>query len=967
MTESFNMLGRRRFLSSAITIGSVAFLTTAFVPERAFAAGAVAATVPEPPKSLATIYGVKKYMKHLPGGPGVTRTYKDAFKSTSVSNMNFFTGKDNRLKAVLSATGLTNQFQIVDALTGNNEISITPFSDSAGGFAGSAINPVDSMIYAVGNGHLFRFVQGSTTMQDLGLVAPTATATYGPAFDSKGRVWVGTFPDASVACYDPATDKFTEYPNVDPGSEYVRSIRILNDVVYVGTGAVAPKVFSFHVNSPLTRTALPAVPNISAKGFVFRIDVHAGKVFVSFETAAQASKTAVYNPATGTWLTLKYALDSRLSVSVEGEEWVYFVAKALVTNIRSVIRYNARTGVYEVMCATPVSPVGMILGGTALNRTATIFGRDSTDEKYVIKTLTLLTGAATPDVFAKVTLTVYKVQDLIVSDDGKLYVGGYMGDGIASIDIKTDARWKSPLSSPINQIEGMIEYDSNNIYVGSYGSADLIHFTKNPQDFTRIVRLRTDYLQSRPFGWAVAGGMVVCGTVPDYGYRGGALVVIDPATDALVHVYTGMVKDSTINIAEQSVVGLTGLGDIVYGTTSVKGGYGIPDDTNPAQVFAYDVKNDKALWSTGTKLTSETDIYDPVIVDGRLFVAVPNGIIELDIKTGNPIHTFVLFTRDNTAGYRNVRMGYVEESSSLIHGGGATITSVCLKDYSRTPLYSGSGAVKVKDGRIFAVTDGSLNVSEIDIAFSPTITSPGDLVSISPGGGINLKKTLGNGTFTTGAGIISTGYSDAKSVHAVDWNNDGVIDLVSRHEDGSLRVRYGLRQGGFDADFTVVAATGWDTKRITVGMWDASTQFPDVLSIDASGKLEQWKVSSAGAVTLVKALGTGWANYDIAVLDYKYDGVPGVVFREGVKMFWLAQGLGMTPTSSTRVEIASGGWSNCVEFAVVTNHYRSYNGIVWKDSTGLLRYTSNGSSTMLGGNFSYDTALASYRIGGTSK
>jgi hypothetical protein len=179
-----------------------------------------------------------------------------------------------------------------------------------------------------------------------------------------------------------------------------------------------------------------------------------------------------------------------------------------------------------------------------------------------------------------------------------------------------------------------------------------------------------------------------------------------------------------------------------------------------------------------------------------------------------------------------------------------------------------------------------------------------------------------------------------------------------------------LRDGGF-GPFRVVApaGSGWDKRRITLGQWDKATPNPDILSIDSLGKMQHWRVWSAGTPLLAGEIGTGWAKYDIAILDYKYNGVAGVVFRDGVKMFWVPRDSKgkVYPTSSSRVQIASGGWGSCVQFAVVTGHWRHYNGIVWKDSLGTLRYTSNLNSTLLGGNMTYDKSLATYRIAGTSK
>lgn len=965
MPRSLPSINRRNFLSAAASIGSITVLSTILLPpERAVAA---VETLPQtagyvPPVSLATIYGSNVYMKRMEDGKGIVKTYERAFTSTHLARATFYKGKDNKLKSAIAVVGKENQFQIIDVATGVNEKTSTPFGDSAGGLSTIDYNEYDAAIYSTGDGDLYKYVQGASAPTILGKLG-VSTAGYGFAFDSKGRVWAGGYPKSTVSCYDPATGKITTYSAVDPEASYVRSITIINNVVYVGTGSVNPKIFSFSVDTPTVRTEIP-VPSIGATGFVFKLDVHFGRLFAYYEDANLKGKTNVYDPATGKWTLLKYSVWGRSMASTKGSELVYFVCTPSTIEGLSIMQWNVRTNVYTRICASPSTSLELHIDASSGSPVLYMIGEDADGKNYLFYGVNLVTKATVLSVKADIKETAYKVEDFIVSNDGNMYVGGYMGDGLASINLTSDARWRTGMNTGINQIEGMIESDNNTIYIGSYGSADLLKYTKNPLEIKRIARLRVTYDQSRPFAWALAAGKVITGTVPDYGLQGGALAVINPIDDTLV------VKDNFI--ARQSILGLVGSGDIVYGTTGVMGGLGAALDENPATVFAYDVKNDKLLWKN-TSLTHETDIYSPTVVGNRLFVAVPNGIIELGMTDGKAISTYVMYARVNKPGWRNVRMGYNPKSNALVHRTGGSIAAINLKDNSRTLLYTDSdgGILKVtNNGRVYAVTNGSLDISEISSAYSPTITSAADLASISPGGGINLKKSDGAGGFGTGVAIIATGYADAKSVHVADWDNSGLYSLVSNHKDGSLRVRHALREGGFgDFKFVAAAGSGWDTRRITVGLWDKVTAAPDVLSIDSTGKLQHWRVWSAGTPLLAGEIGTGWAKYDIAILDYNYNGVTGLVFKEGAKMFWVPRGADgkVTPTSSSRVEIASGGWSSCVEFAVVTAHWRKYNGIVWKDSLGTLRYTSNLSSALLGGNKSYGTSLATYRIAGTSK
>ena len=109
----------------------------------------------------------------------------------------------------------------------------------------------------------------------------------------------------------------------------------------------------------------------------------------------------------------------------------------------------------------------------------------------------------------------------------------------------------------------------------------------------------------RETGWSA-------GTIPEYGHSGGALAFLNPANDADIKVVSGPIPG-------QSVLGLVGEGDIVYGTTGIKGGYGTADDTKPAHVFAWNVAQGRLVWKRA--LTGEVEINSPILVRGVLYVS----------------------------------------------------------------------------------------------------------------------------------------------------------------------------------------------------------------------------------------------------------------------------------------------------------------------------------------------------------
>lgn len=130
----------------------------------------------------------------------------------------------------------------------------------------------------------------------------------------------------------------------------------------------------------------------------------------------------------------------------------------------------------------------------------------------------------------------------------------------------------------IHQVEGMIEFNADRSYIGSYSSGDIIIIDHSKKDSTegykRLERLSRKYQQSRSFGWAANSNNVFFGTVPSSGIAGGVLDMIEPRSNRTAWILNGGGKGF---IKAHSIIGLAADECFVYGTTSVRNGYGIPD------------------------------------------------------------------------------------------------------------------------------------------------------------------------------------------------------------------------------------------------------------------------------------------------------------------------------------------------------------------------------------------------------
>jgi outer membrane protein assembly factor BamB len=475
------------------------------------------------------------------------------------------------------------------------------------------------------------------------------------------------------------------------------------------------------------------------------------------------------------------------------------------------MRIDARTMAAQAVCAVPGAPRALNIetttGDTLLNVLCAVgnqhaYVRVSVGGKKIVQSVNV--GFAD---------TPLRVQALAPSPAGTtMYLGGYMGDGIGLVDLVSGETWRSATDTGIAQIEGMYQYDESTIYVGSYTRGRLFRFNPRTKSVTELIELRSAHLQSRPFAWAQAGGKVVAGTVAEYGYNTGALAIINPLNNADITVISGPIPG-------QSVLGLAGEGDIVYGTTGIKGGYGSVDDAKPAHVFAWDVRQNRLVWKK--PLPGEVEINSPLVVRGILYVSTNNGVIRLNKVTGDVVFTYKLLNRSAAPGYQTSKINHLPQSDSILHISGGTVTLLDMEARARKEILRGkyTDMATTEEGRVYVVEDGT-NIVEIDAVQKSTIRSPVDLVRVRADGWLYVSRSLGDGKYAEPVRADPGFDPDVRSCQVVDWDGDGIFDVVTSHDDGTFQLYRGLRGGGF-AGQERLPSGGWRLRQRTAAFWKA--------------------------------------------------------------------------------------------------------------------------------------------------
>ena len=220
---------------------------------------------------------------------------------------------------------------------------------------------------------------------------------------------------------------------------------------------------------------------------------------------------------------------------------------------------------------------------------------------------------------------------------------------------------------------------------------------------------------------------------------------------------------------------------------------------------------------------------------------------------------------------------------------------------------------------------------------TPSITSLGDVVAADSSGVLWDYPATGNGTLRTRK-QIGVGWSGLRSINAIDWNADGVLDLIAQWKTGRVNIYLGIAAGGF-ATGPVLAASGWGNYQLTVGYWFNSSYYPQIISRDDSGVLRLWQNNSGAGVSGGTTIGQGWGGLNLTMIDFDGDGNQDVLAQRpgGEMLLYRTNGSGAFIAEARRT--IGSGWHNMTSVTVTTNFKGAgTNGLMARNADGQLYY-----------------------------
>lgn len=400
-------------------------------------------------------------------------------------------------------------------------------------------------------GHFFRYDPEKNRMQDLGVPSPHTGYVIGYGTGPDGKFYVGSHPHTQLVSLDPATGKLEDHGRIGDGErqKYLLHPTVGDDnIVYCPVGLNVPELWAY---DPAKRTKTQILPRELQDNMLERKDYRCVRLQLGFDGR-------VYGIAGN-----RYFLCHPDRVEVIDK------IPPVGNNIGRLGKNRLRFGDFR-SCANQI-----------VNGKLQLFDRRRQPD-----------GELTPELdFAG--LNIFSVGPLV---GGKLYGGSFPAARTFEFNLAQGIfRDLGQLGEGATQVYSTVEVGGR-LFQAAYGLGSLTCFDprrpvakgENPHRIAALSRIND---QERPQELAVGpDGGVYAVSLPIKSELQGALARIDPDSLTL-RTWPSPIKNQSLTF----LAPIPATGELLIGST-VHGGSGAIPTEKEAELFLWDVKQEKTVW-----------------------------------------------------------------------------------------------------------------------------------------------------------------------------------------------------------------------------------------------------------------------------------------------------------------------------------------------------------------------------------
>jgi streptogramin lyase len=497
-----------------------------------------------------------------------------------------------------------------------------------------SVSPVDGAVYfATDNtADLYRYRPGTDQVEQLAKLSPNQRI-WELAVGTDGTVWAGTYPGGRLISYDPEAKQVEDFGQAIAGEQYIEAIEQVGDEVVVGTQSNG-KLASFDPASK-TFTEIELPPGNESDS-IDELNLRGSLLFVTTK-----GKALIRDTASNTWIGELPGLSGRGVSPIDPAtgNTVYFR-----TADGGTARYNVETHQSETLNwrpnASPEAWEWVDLGDPNLPGLSIAFTFYTDGRVYGYNPATGRTYYQASELMGSGA----PIVTIETGPDGVVYAGAYLTPpGMGRLN--SSDTWD--LLTGAGQIEGFGSYQGDLVF-GRYPQGSLWRFDLDrpwspPTNPGPVAEIGQE--QNRPQSFVELGDQVAVSSVPSTGRHGGAISLWKPDTNQ-VEVFRNVVTNQTpVSLVEHD--------GIIYGGTSINGGYGIDPVTPEAKLFAWDPTAHQTLWETVPVPGAPTIAGLVVDGKGRLWALAGGTLFEFDLKHRKVLHRFRISAEPDESRYGN--------------------------------------------------------------------------------------------------------------------------------------------------------------------------------------------------------------------------------------------------------------------------------------------------------------------------